>query len=181
MQVLSRAVHIIMSSLCPPQWDGSANVVEMCLKCPFHLGYLILGAVAIYHREGGRSRVLCYSECCHNYSGWKLLMDRLRPGSSFNSWCNGWEWGRWQADFLCPQNVGIANKGSMMEQITSIYLLDQNLLWPEAIRRRKKVRITPGWSAEHLCCYLSSPQSTWKSSCSRDAAPPSGFSSSVPV
>lgn len=93
MQVLSRAVHRIMSSLCSPQWDGSASIVEMCLKCPFHLGYLILGAVAIYHREGGRNRVPCYSECCHNSSGWKLLTDWLRPGSSFNSWCNGWEWG----------------------------------------------------------------------------------------
>lgn len=68
-QVLSRAVHRIIPSLCPLEWDGSANIAETCLKCLFHLGYLILGGVIIYHREAGRSRMPRYSVYCCNPLG----------------------------------------------------------------------------------------------------------------
>jgi len=68
-QVLFRAIRRIIPSLCPPQWNGSENIAETCLKCPFHLGYLILGDDTVCHVQVRRNRMVCYSVCCCNASG----------------------------------------------------------------------------------------------------------------
>lgn len=55
-QVISRAVHRIIPCLCPPQWDGSANIAETSLKCPFHPGVSDSGRCSYLSQRGWKEQ-----------------------------------------------------------------------------------------------------------------------------
>lgn len=63
-------------------------------KMSFFTGGSWFWEALLFIGKGGRTRMLCCSVCWCNPSEWWLLMDWLRPGSTFRSWCSGSKWGR---------------------------------------------------------------------------------------